>query len=215
MTQNVQILTRGHELALTVAGLLPGDECQALIEQSEARGFEPAPITTARGFQMRPDIRNNTRVMYDDHALARRLWKRLHAHVPWAWPPPWVAAGLNERFRIYRYEPGQSFRWHFDGAFQRTTSESSMFTVLVYLNDDFTGGTTDFHDGPSVIPARGMALVFSHAQLHQGAAPTSGRKYVLRTDIMYRRDPAGWWDAADEIASADVVSAGPARTSRG
>ena len=191
MTGTVQILTRGHDMALTVAGLLSIDECQTLIEQSETRGFEPAPITTARGFQMRPDIRNNTRVMYDDHALAKRLWQRLRGHVPWAWPPPWVAAGLNERLRIYRYEPGQSFRWHIDGAFRRSASETSMFTVLVYLNDDFTGGSTDFHDGPSVVPERGMGLVFTHSQLHQGAAPTSGRKYVLRTDIMYRRDPAG------------------------
>jgi predicted 2-oxoglutarate/Fe(II)-dependent dioxygenase YbiX len=199
MTQSVQILKNGHEMALTVAGLLSIDECQALIEKSEARGFEAAPITTARGFQMRPDIRNNTRDMYDDDALARLLWQRMHVHVPWAWPPPWVAAGLNERFRIYRYEPGQTFRWHFDGAFERTANESSKFTVLVYLNDDFTGGTTDFHDGPSVVPVRGMALVFAHSQLHQGAAPTRGHKYVLRTDIMYRRASAGWWDVADEI----------------
>lgn len=206
MTGTVQILTRGPEFALTVAKLLSIDECQALIQDSEARGYEPAPITTARGFEMRPDVRSNTRVMYDDHALAERLWQRLHAHVPWGWPPPWVATGLNERFRVYRYEPGQCFRWHFDGAFERSPTERSMCSVLVYLNDGFEGGTTDFHRGPSVAPVCGTALIFTHAQLHQGASPTRGRKYVLRTDIMYRRDPAGWWDGADEIQGPGAPS---------
>jgi prolyl 4-hydroxylase len=32
-----------------------------------------------------------------------------------------------------------------------------------------------------------MALVFDHQQVHEGAAVESGRKYVLRTDVMYRR----------------------------
>jgi hypothetical protein len=34
-------------------------------------------------------------------------------------------------------------------------------------------------------PERGMALVFVHRQLHEGAPVVQGRKYVLRTDVMY------------------------------
>ena len=30
-----------------------------------------------------------------------------------------------------------------------------------------------------------MALVFAHLQLHEGAPVLDGRKYVLRTDVMY------------------------------
>jgi len=30
-----------------------------------------------------------------------------------------------------------------------------------------------------------MALVFIHRQLHEGAPVIQGRKYVLRTDVMY------------------------------
>lgn len=187
MTETVQLLSTGRELAFTVNGLLSIWECQDLIRSSEAHGYEAAPITTPRGFLMRPDVRSNTRVMYDDPILADRLWQRLQSHVPEAWSRPWVAVGLNERFRLYRYEPGQYFRWHHDGAFQRSPSERSELTVLVYLNDDFEGGTTDFDGGPSVVPVAGAALVFAHGQRHQGAPPTRGRKYVLRTDVMYRR----------------------------
>jgi hypothetical protein len=43
-----------------------------------------------------------------------------------------------------------------------------------------------------VQPERGKALVFAHQQLHEGAPVLSGRKYVLRTDVMYRRGaPSG------------------------
>ena len=30
-----------------------------------------------------------------------------------------------------------------------------------------------------------MALIFDHFLLHEGAAVTRGRKYVLRSDVMY------------------------------
>jgi hypothetical protein len=33
-----------------------------------------------------------------------------------------------------------------------------------------------------------MALVFEHPVRHQGAPVTAGRKYVLRTDVMYRQN---------------------------
>lgn len=92
---------------------------------------------------------------------------------------------MNERFRFYRYDPGQLFDWHRDGAFTRSARERSMFTLIFYLNDGFEGGSTDFtHD--TVAPERGGALFFHHPHLHRGAPVESGRKYVLRTDIMYR-----------------------------
>jgi hypothetical protein len=57
---------------------------------------------------------------------------------------------------------------------------------MVYLNDDFEGGTTDFRDGDVIAPKRGMALLFEHRLIHQGAPVTRGKKYVMRTDVMYR-----------------------------
>jgi prolyl 4-hydroxylase len=55
---------------------------------------------------------------------------------------------------------------------------------MVYLNDDFDGGHTRFEDA-IICPAAGMALFFAHHLLHEGAVITRGRKYVLRTDVMY------------------------------
>jgi len=57
---------------------------------------------------------------------------------------------------------------------------------MVYLNEDFTGGTTAFHDfGVEATPRTGAALLFQHQLLHEGCVVRSGIKYVLRSDVMY------------------------------
>jgi prolyl 4-hydroxylase len=172
-------------LVFTVAGALDAAACGAMIARIEALGPAPAPITTAAGFVMRPDIRNNTRVMFDDVALAAELFGRLSGALP-ARLFGRRAVGVNERFRCYRYEPGQYFAPHADGAFRRHHHERSELTLMVYLNDGFTGGATDFLDhGATVVPRAGTALLFQHQLIHEGCAVVSGVKYVLRSDVMY------------------------------
>lgn len=175
-----------EQLAFTVDGLLSPERCRVLIERGESLGFADAPITTATGFVMRPDIRNNTRVMFDDLNLAAELHARARPFVPAA-IGPWGLCGVNERFRIYRYQPGQQFAAHYDGAFHRNRDEVSMLTFMVYLNADFEGGETWFpYRGVRFQPAVGRALFFEHEQLHEGVMVSAGVKYALRTDVMYR-----------------------------
>ena len=61
---------------------------------------------------------------------------------------------------------------------------------MVYLNDGFGGGSTNFdlrypYGEVEVVPKAGMALLFVHSFRHEGAVVTSGAKYVLRSDVMY------------------------------
>ena len=169
----------------TLDGLLNLDECEDWIARAESEGFSLAPITTAWGFLERPEFRNNRRAMWDAPDLAHELWERARANLP-AEFEGWRACGLNERLRVYRYDPGQYFRWHFDGAYVRNRVERSMLTFMVYLNADFLGGRTEFDPEPRVEPRPGRALVFEHPIRHQGAEVLEGRKYVLRTDVMFR-----------------------------
>ena len=76
-----------------------------------------------------------------------------------------VYAGLNRRWRIYRYAPGgeETFAPHIDAAFPPSGLDEknmtltwddchpdqevvSRLTVLIYLNDDFEGGETKFYE---------------------------------------------------------------------
>ena len=169
----------------TVSDFFTAADCEAYIALAEGIGFTDAPITTAFGPVMRKDIRNNTRVILDDQGRADDLWARIRNIVPERLGP-WEACGVNERFRFYRYDPGQQFDWHFDGYFERDNGERSQLTFMVYLNDGFTGGSTTIEQ-IDITPREGMALFFVHKIRHKGQPIISGRKYVLRTDVMYRR----------------------------
>jgi len=175
------------EQIFTVDGFFTAAECDACIAYGEELGFADAPITTARGPVMRKDVRNNERVMFDDQRRADDLWQRITDYIPLQ-IGPWTACGLNERFRMYRYDEGQQFDWHRDGYFERENGERSQLTFMVYLNEDFSGGETTV-DGNIVMPQQGTALFFVHRLLHKGQPVTTGRKYVLRSDVMYRKVP--------------------------
>jgi predicted 2-oxoglutarate/Fe(II)-dependent dioxygenase YbiX len=177
---------------LTVDGFATTEECARFIAEAESAGFDEAPVNTIFGPVVRKDVRNNTRLIRDDPALAEILWERAKPFVPEVLAGH-RAVGVNERFRFYRYDPGQAFRWHRDGYFERESGERSRLTFMIYLNDDFEGGETEFNgvDTPTgeakIRPAPGKALFFVHRVLHQGAEVRSGRKYVLRSDVMYSR----------------------------
>jgi len=181
------------DLLYVIHDFFSAEECERSIGISEGLGYVDAPLSTPLGFVMDKEVRNNTRVMVEDPALAGRLFGRARPFLP-SRVDFWQVHGLNERFRYYRYDVGQRFRLHYDGSFWRNAEEESQLTFMVYLNEEFTGGTTDFYYENfrlkvSVKPRRGMALVFAHAQLHEGTPVTCGRKYVLRTDVMYRVVP--------------------------
>ena len=179
------------DFIFVIRDFLTPQECDSYIARSEQLGYTAAPINTADGPTLDKDVRDNTRVLMEDTALAAEFWQRAQPFLP-SRIKNWEAGGFNEHFRFYRYDPGQTFAPHFDGSFRRSSREESLLTFMVYLNEGFVGGATKFYlrngwPRLTVQPERGMALVFVHEQLHEGAAVESGRKYVLRTDVMYVR----------------------------
>ncbi len=169
--------------AFTIDDFLSRDECETYIELTENLGFSDAPITTISGEVIAKGVRNNERAMLDDCERSDDMWQGAEPYCP-EFVDFHKAIGLNERFRFYRYDAGQVFRWHRDGPYRRDNGEKSRLTFLVYLNDGFEGGETIF-ESTEVHPKAGMALVFAHGLLHEGGEVFSGRKYVLRTDVMY------------------------------
>ncbi len=79
---------------------------------------------------------------------------------------------------------------------------------MLYLNDSFIGGTTNFIDEKQKLwkdeelgifkakeenillkikPEPGMAIVFNHEILHEGSQITDGQKYIMRTDVLFEK----------------------------
>jgi hypothetical protein len=177
---------------LVIHNFLSGEECAALIRRSEDLVYEPGRVADV----VIEQVRNNERVLVDDVSLASDLFHRAEPLLP-AVIEGLGLAGFNERWRFYRYGPGQTFKPHRDGSYMRMKSwEESQMTFMIYLNGGMTGGETRFFAGMeqafrqqpylSVQPREGMALAFLHAIWHEGAVMHSGQKYVLRTDVMYK-----------------------------
>jgi predicted 2-oxoglutarate/Fe(II)-dependent dioxygenase YbiX len=169
----------------TIEGFLTAQECENLIALSENLGYQEAEVSLPEGAKMLKGIRNNERLLYQDEKLANQYWEKLKPYCP-SQMTDYEAIGLNEQFRFYKYQLNQRFKRHIDGRFKRNENEESRITFMIYLNEDFEGGATIF-DEISIKPKIGMALCFIHEQKHEGAPVVAGSKYVLRSDVMYRK----------------------------
>ncbi|MBI3134559.1 MAG: 2OG-Fe(II) oxygenase [Bacteroidetes bacterium] len=168
----------------TIENFLSHSTCEEYILYSEQRGFEEAKVSIDGEQRMMKSIRNNSRILFTDSGLADKLWNTVNPFVVKKYGNS-VAVGLNEMFRFYKYEPGQRFKRHRDGNYIRNEREASFFTLMIYLNSNFKGGSTRFENA-AIKPETGMALIFEHSLMHEGTPVEEGVKYVLRTDIMYR-----------------------------
>ncbi|MBW2542002.1 MAG: 2OG-Fe(II) oxygenase [Deltaproteobacteria bacterium] len=140
--------------AFQLLNALSPDECRRFIECTESLGYLPdAAVSLPRS------VRHNHNVTWVvDEQTDGILWRRCVDFVTddreiFDDKKP---LGLNARFRFYRYQPGDFFRPHTDGAWPGSRvvdreliadaypDRFSQMTVLFFLSDEFEGGDTQF-----------------------------------------------------------------------
>lgn len=156
--------------------LLSPELCKKLIEF-----FKEVPLETV----------DSGLALYNRGILHNMAWaEQLFEKIKDVIPAEFRAVGCNECFRFSEYEPGGQFKMHRDGINQDSRGRRSVITVNIFLNDDFTGGSTDFYFDDrktlrhSIEPKIGRAAVFDSQHCHLGRMVETGRKYLLRTDVM-------------------------------
>ncbi|AOH85441.1 hypothetical protein AWL63_17340 [Sphingomonas panacis] len=78
----------------------------------------------------------------------------------------------GEALTVLRYRPGQQYRQHLDTIGQ--TRNQRVLTVIVYLNDGFTGGETVFAKaGLTIRPRAGDAILFANTTANGMPDPTA------------------------------------------
>lgn len=190
-------LRRVSDEIFALRHLLSDGECRMFIKETEKIGFGSTGY--ARQY------RGNDRLMLMDESLAVALWSRIEPLLPDIVVErglEWHPVGLNPLWRFSKYQTGERFYKHVDHYYQSEELCMSMFTLNIYLNDDFAGGATRFFvDNPTkrnkhnvtIEPFRfpaGDALIFRQLpfseHVHDGEKVTEGLKYLMRSDIMYR-----------------------------
>jgi len=166
--------------AILLEGVLSPSECHQLMSVSESLSYQPDhPVTEA----------NPTGIdaceWLVDPSILDPLVQRVLPHLPTC--ETYKVAGINARWRLFRYGNGGEYRPHVDGSWPKTSLNEdgtytppskdddvdrvrSRYTFLMYLNDGFDGGTTTFYlpaDGGreglkavKVRPKAGAVLMF-------------------------------------------------------
>eukprot|EP00292_Cryptomonas_paramecium_P000382 CAMPEP_0113688544 /NCGR_PEP_ID=MMETSP0038_2-20120614/16599_1 /TAXON_ID=2898 /ORGANISM="Cryptomonas paramecium" /LENGTH=373 /DNA_ID=CAMNT_0000609379 /DNA_START=145 /DNA_END=1263 /DNA_ORIENTATION=+ /assembly_acc=CAM_ASM_000170 len=129
----------------------------------------------------------------------------------------WRPTGLNPCFLFNRYGSGGHFSPHTDGYSIVDFNTRSLYSALFYLSPCQGGETRMMEESGEVLvrhqqerfvrdeggrcrfpdervrdevqPAPGRALFFFQDTLHEGAPVRGGTKYMIRSDVMYTRDP--------------------------
>jgi len=182
----------GFNEVFCLYNLFTKDECARLIQASEETGYGKTSYP--------PQYRGNLRLMSFDDSLANVIFERIKDQLPETLThlgkDGWRIHSMNTKFRLAKYYPGHKFDTHVDAAFGPRKDFRSFYTVNIYINDDFTGGSTRFYQHghldkhcEAIKPVSGMALIFrqppKESHYHDGEIVKSGIKYLLRTDVMY------------------------------
>lgn len=186
-----------RSFAHVMNSVLDEEDCAALLDQINAKGFTPALINIGGGRQqLIQEVRDGHRVIVDSPELAAWLFEVLRPQLPPELPDGSKLSGLNERLRFLCYTPGQIFEEHKDGQYVRPpghpqAGERSHITVQLYLHDvpaNHGGATTFFPSSKDPVryqPKVGSVLMFTQDLPHEGSLVEQGIKYTLRTEVMY------------------------------
>jgi hypothetical protein len=202
MSSKIEIQNLMTNTAFTcfiVPSLFSKLECENLLTENIKTAFEKSISNYPTYY------RNNDRLQLDDEVLATSLFEKVKNYLPDTIETQskiksengfWQLSKLNERLRYCKYSAHQYFHRHLDGIHYRSIDEQSKLTFMIYLNGtgDFEGGKTLFYETKnspeilaSYIPQQGDLIVFDHNVWHEGEVLDKGEKFVLRSDILYKR----------------------------
>lgn len=103
---------------------------------------------------------------------AGAFYRAVNPHVVWS---------KDEGWEVMRYQESERFDLHVDHVANKSESQRQL-SVLIYLNDSFQGGETEFpRQGLLVKPGAGDVVVFPPWPTHPHAARpvTQGTKYAV------------------------------------
>ena len=98
-------------------------------------------------------------------------------------PGGYETTSYREAIQVLEYHPEQEYKFHHDASNNQNVKEyHRQISVIVYLNDDFTGGGTEFPH-QTFKPPVGYGLIFPSNWCfpHSGQKVLSGKKRVAVT----------------------------------
>ena len=195
----VRMVSNSPRIALMEGFLAPG-ACNWLIARAQphlqrAKVYDPSTGAEASSIRTNTEFHIGT---FESDLIVMLLQQRIAALTGVPLP------GM-EACTILHYAPGEEFKRHYDW-FDISTAENArivaaegqrVMTFLIYLNDGYNGGETEFpHLGQRFRGRKGDALMFWNINpdfspdtqtLHAGLPPITGEKWLFSQWIRARR----------------------------
>lgn len=194
------------KLAVMISDALSPEECAELIQRARDQTYDDVLIRQD-GMKASQHVAKCSRAIVKDFDLAEELFQRImdalenipelaekFVDAPWMKKKvdtPLRAVSVNDNLHFLKFGVGESIAPLRDSTVTRG-NETSCVTMHVYLNDNFKGGVTSFKGDRryfDIKPKMGSILIFDQDLRHEECEVTKGKRYFMRTDVMYSPRP--------------------------
>lgn len=175
---------------LILDDILSKNECKMLIQKCQH--LLQQECIQQGGIKIEPQFPELTKKMfystrYYDDEFRSKLWERIKNLLPEN------AYGILPKITLSMYNDYGFFPMHQDVQYEHE-GMFTKFTLNIFLNEDFSGGETDFFmDNKTTLrlsakPKTGRGALFDEVIWHRGNTVTNGRKYLFRAHILMKEE---------------------------
>ena len=187
---------------IEIDNFLSDDEINKIISKGSPK-LQKSGILSAREYSYTDEsIRKSETAFMPDDEMTINIKKKASKYTKL----PWFNA---ENLQLLKYNPGGKYEAHYDFflsarnpnsiEYKKMISEGGdrIYTFFIYLNDDFTGGETEFPNlGKKIIPKKGKAVFWRNLHKdgshnifskHSGNPVKSGIKYACNLWIREKK----------------------------
>lgn len=171
-----------------IPNLITSEECNHIIEMAKKIGMTKSEI---RDHKIDKTYRQSETcwIGYNKHPIIKKLYDKLEKIVN-------KPKKDFEMMQVVHYYPDGFFNWHYDQCNDKYDwcqneikrfNGYRLYTILIYLNEDYTDGETEFRNGDKIKLKKGDAIIFKNVDdnckilynsYHKGTPITDGEKWI-------------------------------------
>lgn len=180
-TANVKVVSNlgkcKHYAVMEIENFLTADVCDHIIATAKQKGVVDSTIIDDRGTRVLDLFTRKSKQTWLTDAESEEV-RNISERVSMITDMP---KSHQEDMQVVAYPPGGYYNTHFDASFHPDVIPNMnrgcgprLYTFLIYLNDDFDGGETDFPEiGVTITPKKGKAILFQNIDANQDLIPES------------------------------------------
>ena len=166
---------------------LDAEKCAKLLVEVNSSPTTQAPVyIEGTEGNIHENVRKTTSLHPSDETISE-MWNRLFQQKPLLEDHFGVTLTDCERPQFLRYEKGDFFVRHQDGNTKQLDFDHlriRRISIVVFLNDRFSGGALKFYDGPTtfdLLGETGLLVAFRPDIFHEVSPVISGERFTMIT----------------------------------